>query len=428
MSEAREGGESTSDQVHRGDSIMRRQHPSVTRRRVLAGAGATAIATLGAPAILRAQAKTVKIGIIHPVTGGVSYSGTQSRAGALMAVEDINGKGGIKSLGGAQIEALVADAQSKVDVAVSEIEKYHEAGVSAIVGGYASFICLATTQAAAKHGIPYVVDVGTDDRIVSGGLTNTFRFSPGYGVFVKTAVPALKEINAAAGNAAKTAIIVHEDSAFGTGTAGLLGKELPGIGIEVLDVIKHPTPTLDFNNIVLTIKAKKPDIVIPANYYNEYVILARTMQQQKVRPKAIYSVLGGGASQYKFVKEFPEAAQYIMDCNHWYDPKKPAALELRSRTEAKDLFYTYEVFLNYNAVMLLADALERAASTDRAKITEALAASSWSGHFMPYGPTKFESGQNTGARAVNLQVQDNDIKVILPPEFANAKPIFPTPA
>src|ERR1700675_2547946 len=105
-----------------GGSIMRRQHPLVTRRRVLAGAGATAIATLGAPAILRAQAKSVKVGIIHPVTGGVSYSGTQGRAGAMMAVEDINGRGGIKSLGGATIDALLSDAQSKVDVAVSEIE------------------------------------------------------------------------------------------------------------------------------------------------------------------------------------------------------------------------------------------------------------------------------------------------------------------
>ncbi len=401
--------------------------PPVTRRTIL-GAGAAALTVLGSPAVLRAQAKAVKVGVIHPVTGGVAYSGTQSRAGALMAVEDVNNRGGIKSLGGAQIETLISDAQSKVDVAVSEIEKYNEAGVSAIVGGYASFICLATTQAAAKHGIPYVVDVGTDDRIVNGGLTNTFRFSPGYGVFVKTAVPALKEINAAAGNPAKTAVIVHEDSAFGTGTATLLSKTLPDIGIQVLDVIKHPTPTLDFNNIVLTIKAKNPDIVIPANYYNEYVILARTMLQQKLRPKAIYSVLGGGASQYKFVKEFPEAAKYIMDCNHWYNPKKPAALELKKRTEAKGLFYTYEVFLNYNAVMLLADAMERAASADRAKIIEALASSTWSGHFMPYGPTKFENGQNTGARAVNLQVQDNDIKVILPAEYANAKAVFPMPA
>jgi branched-chain amino acid transport system substrate-binding protein len=407
---------------------MSRSHRSISRRSVLAGAGATGIAVIGAPAVLRAQATSVKVGIIHPVTGGVSYSGTQGRAGATMAVDDINAKGGIKSLGGAKIEALLSDAQSKVDVAVSEIEKYNEAGVSAIVGGYASFICLATTQAAAKHDIPYVVDVGTDDRIVAAGLANTFRFSPGYGVFVKSAVPALKDINAAAGSPAKTAIIVHEDSAFGTGTAGLLSKELPGIGIEVLDVIKHPTPTLDFNNIVLTIKAKNPDIIIPANYYNEYVILARTLLQQKVRPKAIYSVLGGGASQYKFVKEFPEAAQYIMDCNHWFNPKNPAALDLKKRVEAKDLFYTYEVFLNYTAVMLLADALERAASTDRAKITEALASSTWSGHFMPYGPTKFENGQNTGARAVNLQVQDNDIKVILPAEFASAKAVFPMPA
>jgi branched-chain amino acid transport system substrate-binding protein len=158
------------------------------------------------------------------------------------------------------------------------------------------------------------------------------------------------------------------------------------------------------------------------------LILARTLLQQKVRPKAIYSVLGGGASQYKFLKEFPDAAKDIMDCNHWFNPKNPAALDLKKRTEAKDLFYTYEVFLNYTAVMLLADALERAASTDRAKITAALASSTWSGHFMPYGPTKFENGQNTGARAVNLQVQDNDIKVILPPEFANAKAVFPMPA
>src|SRR6185312_8015283 len=136
-------------------------------------------------------------------------------------------------------------------------------------------------------------------------------------------------------------------------------------GITVLEVMKHPTPNLDFNNIVLRIKAVNPDLVIPADYYNEYVLVARTMQQQKVSPKGIYSVLGGAASQYKFVKEFPEAAAYIMDCNHWYDPKKPAALELKKKVEAKGLFYTYEVFLNYEAVMLLADALEHAASADR---------------------------------------------------------------
>jgi branched-chain amino acid transport system substrate-binding protein len=117
-----------------------------------------------------------------------------------------------------------------------------------------------------------------------------------------------------------------------------------------------------------------------------------------------------------------------MDCNHWFNPRKPEALALKKKIEAKGLYYTYEAWLNYEAIMLLADALERAASADRAKIIQALAASTWNGHFMPYGPTKFVNGQNQGAQAVNLQVQDNDIKVIMPTEFANAKPVFPIPS
>jgi branched-chain amino acid transport system substrate-binding protein len=194
-----------------------------------------------------------------------------------------------------------------------------------------------------------------------------------------------------------------------------------------LETISHPTPTREFENVVLKIKAQNPDLVIPANYYNEYVLLARTMQQQRVRPKGIYSVLGGAASSYKFVKEFPEAAQYIMDCNHWFDPKNPKAFDLKKRVEDKGQFYTYEVYMNYSCILLLADAIERAASTDRAKITEALASSTFSSHVMPYGPTKFVDGQNQGAAPVNTQVVGKDIQVILPAQFASAKPVFPMP-
>ena len=115
----------------------------------------------------------------------------------------------------------------------------------------------------------------------------------------------------------------------------LLARELPGYGFEVKEVVKHANPTRDFNNIVLRMKSLNPDIVIPANYYNEYALLVRTMQQQKVMPKAIYSVLGGAASSYKFVKEFPDAANGIIDCNHWFNPKDKRAAELRKRVEAQ---------------------------------------------------------------------------------------------
>ncbi|HVV93262.1 MAG TPA: ABC transporter substrate-binding protein, partial [Hyphomicrobiales bacterium] len=126
--------------------------------------------------------------------------------------------------------------------------------------------------------------------------------------------------------------------------------------------------------------------------------------------------------------DFPDAAKYIMDCNHWFNPKNPKALALKKKVEDQKQYFTYEVYMNYSAVLLAADAIQRAGSPDRAKVIDALASSTFAGHVMPYGPTKFVNGQNQGAQPVNTQVQDGDIKVILPAEFANAKPVFPIPA
>ncbi len=400
-----------------------------SRRKFLATTAlgaAAATGSLAMPSMLRAQGGGVKLGVLHPVTGALAYSGQQGRLGATMAIEQINAAGGIKGLG--KIDVVLGDAQSTPDGGVAEVEKMNSAGVVCIVGGYASNICLATTQAAARYDLPYVVDVGVADTIVTRGLKNTFRFGPGFGVIAKTALANLAAINDAAGKPAKTVMIVHEDSLFGSGLAKLLNAQLPPLGFQVLETIAHPTPTRDFNNVVLKIKAQNPDLVIPANYYNEYVLLARTMLQQHVKPKGIYSVLGGAASSYKFVKEFPDAAKYIMDCNHWFDPRSAKAQELKKKVEGKGQFFTYEVYLNYSCVQLVADALQRAGSADHAKIIDALAGSTFSGHIMPYGPTKFVNGQNQGAAPANTQVIGNDIKVILPAAFANAKPVFPIPA
>jgi branched-chain amino acid transport system substrate-binding protein len=394
-------------------------------RRQFIGHTATAASALALPLLAGAQPKSVKVGVLHPVTGALAYSGSQCREGALMAIEDINKSGGIKSLGGAHIEAMLGDAQSSPQAGTAEIEKMNEAGVSAVVGAFASAICLATTQAAAKYNLPHVVDVGVADQIVERGLKNTFRFGPGYKKCAEIAVSNLHVLNTAAGKPAKTVMIVHEESLFGTGTANLLSRELPGYGYEVKEVVKHANPTRDFNNIVLRMKQVNPDIVIPANYYNEYALLVRTMQQQKVVPKAIYSVLGGAASSYKFVKEFPDAANGIIDCNHWFNPRDKRSFDLKKRAEAKGLFFSYELFMTYTAMMLLADAIDRAKSTDRAAIIDALAKSKFSNHIMPYGETQFVNGQNLGAQPLMTQVVKGDIKVIIPRDYREIEPIFP---
>ncbi|MGI4799950.1 MAG: ABC transporter substrate-binding protein [Janthinobacterium lividum] len=396
----------------------------VTRRTLLAAG-----AMLAAPSIARAQNvaqnQTVKLGILQPVTGVLAQDGDLGRLGAQFAIDEINASGGIASMGGAKLEMVFGDARSTPDAGVAEVERMQGEGVCAVVGGFASPICLAASQAAARYDLPYVVDVGVADSIVSRGLTNTFRFAPGFGKVSSVALDNLVAINDAAGKPAKTVVLVHEDGLFGSGLAKLMQTELPKRGFEVIETIAHPTPARDMSNIALRIRSLAPDLILPSDYYGEFVLLARTLQQQRIKPKGIYGVLNGAASNYRFIKEFPAVAEGLLDCNHWANPRNPKTAALKQKVDAAGKVFSYNVMLNYSCVLLVADALSRAGTADRAKLTQALADSNFAGHIMPYGPTKFVGGQNTGATPANLQVQGGDVKVILPAEFADAKPIFP---
>ena len=403
--------------------MTKQRTSAVSRRSLLAGGAALAI---GAPSLAGAQPAAVKVGLIHPVTGFVAYNGQQSRLGGTMAIEDVNKAGGIKSMGGAKLEALLGDSQSKVEVGVSEVEKMNEQGVAAYIGCFQSPVGIAASQAAAKYGTPFLVDVGASDLLMSRGLKNVFRLKPGFGVCVDDGIASLGALNKATNNVAKTAVIVHESGEFGTGTAKLLATKLPSIGIAAKELIAHDNPTRNFDNIALRIRSLAPDIVMMSNYGNEYMLLARTLYQQKVNVAGFFSILGGGFN-YKFVKEMPNVSQYMMDVNHWYNPKSPQAQALKKRVEATGALFTFEVYLTYSNVMLLADALEHAGSADKSKLTAALAASTFKAELMPYGPTKFVDGQNQGGRPATMQSLKGEIEVIAPEQFASAKAVFPKP-
>ena len=403
--------------------MTKQRTSAVSRRSLLAGGAALAI---GAPSLAGAQPAAVKVGLIHPVTGFVAYNGQQSRLGGTMAIEDVNKAGGIKSMGGAKLEALLGDSQSKVEVGVSEVEKMNEQGVAAYIGCFQSPVGIAASQAAAKYGTPFLVDVGASDLLMSRGLKNVFRLKPGFGVCVDDGIASLGALNKATNNVAKTAVIVHESGEFGTGTAKLLATKLPSIGIAAKELIAHDNPTRNFDNIALRIRSLAPDIVMMSNYGNEYMLLARTLYQQKVNVAGFFSILGGGFN-YKFVKEMPNVSQYMMDVNHWYNPKSPQAQALKKRVEATGALFTFEVYLTYSNVMLLADALEHAGSADKSKLTAALAASTFKAELMPYGRTRLVDGRSQGGRLGTMQWLKGEIEVIAPEEFASAKAVFPKP-
>src|ERR1700740_1508856 len=118
---------------------MSRPYSSVSRRRFLQSTGLGAVAAAGfitPPAGLRAQGAAVKLGVLHPVSGALSYSGQQGRLGATMAIEEINAAGGIKALGGAKIDPVLGDAQSTPEGGNAEVEKMNAAGVAPLAAGY----------------------------------------------------------------------------------------------------------------------------------------------------------------------------------------------------------------------------------------------------------------------------------------------------
>ena len=401
-------------------------HLGGTRRRFIQNAGATvalASAGLSIPHIAKAAAP-VKIGLIHPATGWAAYPAAQLRYGAQMAIADINAAGGIKSMGGAPLEALLGDSQTKPEIGAAEVEKMNEAGVHALQGCYQSAVGLAASAAAAKYNIPFSVDVGVSDKLVGRGLPNVFRMADGYGRIARDASAYLGEINASAGSPAKTVVIVHEESEFGTGTAKLLTPALAERGLEVIDTIKHANPTRNFDNIALRIKSAKPDIIMPINYPGEYVLLAKTLRQQRVDFMTSFSVLGGGFN-FKFIDDMPEIAENMIDVNHWYDPRSASGQAMRKRTEADGKYFTFEVYCAYMSIMFLADGFERAGSTDKDAVNAALATSTLEVDFMPYDKTEMVNGQNMGSRAVAIQAQNGDCQVVAPSAYASAKAVFP---
>lgn len=401
------------------------------RRDLLKAGGSTialaAIGTVAAPAVLRAQAATVKIGGIGPLTGALAYNGNQAKAAMQFAVDDANVAGGIKSMGGAKLELLYGDAESRPDVGAAQVDKLAEAGVCCLIGAESSAISLATTQAAARFNLPHIVNIGTADSIVQRGLPNVFRFSPGTARAVAQGIANLNTLNEQAGKPIKTVAIVHEDGPFGSAMAKLLQEKLPSIGMNVVETISHPTPQRDFTNIVLRLKNAKPDLVMPSNYINEFILFARTIRQQRFSPKAIYSIFGGGASNIKFVRENHDAAQFVIDTNHWYDPRKPVSQALAKKVADAKLDLTYDIMIAYAAMQVAIDAVGKTGSADRAKLIETLSTQTFGETVMPYGPIKFVNGDNTGSNLVNLQVRGEKIEVIYPKDYATIEPVFPFP-
>ncbi|WP_209124265.1 ABC transporter substrate-binding protein [Alkalihalobacillus sp. BA299] len=372
-------------------------------------------------------AEVVKIGTLHPLSGGLATEGQEMRDGIRLAIEEVNEAGGIQSLNGAHVELVEADHEGVPEKGVSEVQRLDRDGVVGIIGTYASGVALPATQEAERAGIPFVIDIASANEITERGFQYTYRLQPPASLMAENFLQYFNALNEMSDTKLKTAILVHEDSIFGTSIAGLIEQKAEANGLEVLTTIPHSAATADLSTTINRIKSEQPDIVVATTYLRDGTLLINGINESGYKPKAIIGVANGAFSNAQFITEEAAINQHIMDVNYTINPQSDLANEVKENFKAQ---YNKNLSPNsaysYTAAKVLIDAIERAGSTDREAIKDALKETNYSDHILPQDEIVFdENGQNANAQAVLSQLFDGDTKVVYPEQFKNEDPVYP---
>lgn len=374
----------------------------------------------------QSQSKEIVIGSIHPMTGSMAYEGKSITNAEQLAVDEINAKGGIKSLGGAKLKLLIGDSQGLPDKAASETQRLIREGAVALTGTYTSSSTVTATQEAEKAQTPFVITVAATTNIQERGFKYSFRIQPNADTFSEDFLKYMKEIKTPD---IKTVALVHENSLFGTYFADYVKKNISKADLTVVGDIPYAANTATLSSEVTKLEGLKPDLVVGTGYYQDQSLLMKTIRERNLKFKGIIGIANGAFSDPKIIKDLGKGAEGIMDVNYRWNPKNPKTEQVLNDYQKKfnEPMSPHAMF-GYTAIQVIADALERAASTDKIKLRDAIAQTNLTDHILPQDAIRFDArGENVNAQAVLLQIQSGKQVVVYPEKYAQAKLIFPLP-
>lgn len=414
-----------------------------TRRTFLRGAAGVAAAVAAVPATLRAQPRTVKIGMPSPVTGPMADVGQDSRLGAQLAVEAVNAAGGIKSLGGARIDLLTADTETKADVARAEAERLINAGAQVLTGAFHSAHVATMALLAQQRRVPYVIDISAADaptanvaKSVRDGqqkVQYVYRIFPGSATFGKNAVRYMTDIFREANASPKRVVLMYSNDLFGKTQTDSFQAALKGAspGFEIVDVIPYPENAVDLSTEVTRARTAKPDVLAPITRPATAILLLEELAKQRVDLMGIISPGAPGLYETRQIQQLKDKIEYVMDSTVYASYRKPetqrVAAEYAKRSGGRH--FDASGAYSYEAIMVIADVLERAASTDPDAIVAAIKKTNFAGGVtVSSGPVVFnETGDNPNASTAMLQILGQKPRVVWPKEAAEQRFVFPRP-
>jgi branched-chain amino acid transport system substrate-binding protein len=400
----------------------------VKRAGVLGGAAALTQLPPWALHAAGAAPAEIKIGHLHPLSGGLALEGGEMRDAILLAADDVNRAGGIRSLGGARVTVLHGNTEGSPDKGAAEAERLIGEGVVGLLGAYQSAVAFVTTQVAERRRIPYVITVAVADEILERGFQYAFRVQPNSTAMAQYAVEYVATLGRQAKTAVNTVTIMHESSIFGVSIGDRLVRFATQAGLRILERIVYPTATADVTTEVTKVRAASPDVAMFTGYFRDGVLVARTLREVGLRTKGVVGVANGAFSHPRFAAEAgPLASENVMDANYYYNPVNPRTRGVfRAYRERFNRDMSTHAVYAYMATRVLLDAVERAGSTDPVRIRSALAATSMRHHILPQAEIRFDGkGENTNARPVLLQVRGGTPRVVLPERYSEMTAQFP---
>lgn len=395
--------------------------------------------------ILTAQGaeRTVRIGSLWPLSGPGSREGQEAKAILDLAVEIINNKTdlkgiplaeteGLPNLGGAKIELVYGDHQAKPEIGRAETERLITVEkVVAMIGSYHSSVTLAATPVADKYAIPFLVPDSTNPDICKKGFKTVFRTTPTNITYVRDAIDMIDDLQKKFGTNYKR-VVVSNDTSFQGVDFGRGLKELAiARGYHVLEQLGTQEPATDLTPDVLKIKSLEPEILLTHHYTGNAILFQNAFRKYRVNAKLVATV-SNAYNIPDFIKGAGNDANYVFTPGTFppkfigNQPVTAKVNEMFKKKHGRDMSDGRYIV----GLIVLADAINRAKSTDSNAVIKALSETNLNQDqvIMPWKGVKFDStGENVLASIVMQQILNGKYEIVWPLNRATADAVWPAP-
>jgi branched-chain amino acid transport system substrate-binding protein len=381
-------------------------------------------------------AESVKIGVLMPLTGNAAAAGQASKAAIEVAADIVNNAhpelgnlplaatAGLPHLGGAKLDVVFVDHQGNPSLAQQLATRLiTEDKVNALMGAYQSSCTFTATPVAERYGIPFMVGDSSALNITGRGYKYVFRATPIATDYARTYMRFFADMKKE-GRTINSIAIVNENTDYGTSVGDAIEAEAKKDNVPVAIRIPYSASSTDVSPQVLQLKDKKPDVVIFISYTADSILYIKTMRNLDYRPTM---VLGddSGFSDPSFIPAISDIGQGLMNRSAW-DIGKPGSItykinEMYKAKTGRDLDDTSG--RNMQGFLALAEAIDRAGSTDPEKIREALTKTDLKADqlMMGYQGIKFDqTGQNILASTYLIQLHGNRYELVWPESAATS--------